>query len=334
MPLPSAIEIIEVGPREGFQYEGIGRPEAILVADKLRLIAALAKTGLRTIQIVSFVNPKIVPQMADALEILTQLQPVPGIAYTGIHLNDSGLKRALTAPNLTLVADLVLSASEAFALRNQKRDLAGDADAARAMGEVYREHGLAVTTGNIMAAFGCNFEGPIATERVLERAAILQDIAIASGGALNVLNLADTMGWADPAQIVKTISAVRERFPATRISLHLHDTRGLAIANVMAALECGVDRFETAIGGLGGCPFAGLTGAAGNVATEEVALLCQRLGIATGLDLPALLQAAAVAEDVVGHRLASRLAGAGLPPNFFSAASPVMPAKAGIHDFL
>jgi hydroxymethylglutaryl-CoA lyase len=169
-----------------------------------------------------------------------------------------------------------------------------------------------------MAAFGCNFEGPIATERLLERAEILQDIATASGGALNVLNLADTMGWADPAQIVKTISAVRERFPATRISLHLHDTRGLAIANVMAAIEQGVDRFETAIGGLGGCPFAGLTGAAGNVATEEVTLLCQRLGITTGLDLPALLEAAAVAEQVVGHKLASRLANAGLPAGFFS----------------
>jgi hydroxymethylglutaryl-CoA lyase len=318
MPLPPTIEIVEVGPREGFQYEGIGRPEAITVADKLRLIDALGNTGLRTIQIVSFVNPKIVPQMADAVEVLAQLRPVPGIAYTGIYLNDSGVKRALAAPNLTLVADLVLSASEAFALRNQKRDLAGDAAAARAMGAVYREHGLAVTMGNIMAAFGCNFEGPIATERVLERAAILQDIAIATGGALQVLNLADTMGWADPALIVKTISAVRQRFPGTKISLHLHDTRGLAIANVMAALERGVDRFETAIGGLGGCPFAGLSGAAGNVATEEVALLCRRLGVETGLDLTELLHAAAVAEEVVGHKLASRLAGAGLPAGFFS----------------
>jgi hydroxymethylglutaryl-CoA lyase len=322
MRLPSAVEIVEVGPREGFQYEGIGRPEAISVADKLRLIAALGKTGLRTIQVVSFVNPKIVPQMADAEEVLARLRPVAGVAYTGIYLNDSGLKRALAAPNLTLVADLVLSASEAFALRNQKRDLAGDAEAARAMGAVYREHGLAVTAGNIMAAFGCNFEGPVAIERVLERAAILQEIAIATGGALKVLNLADTMGWADPALTVKTIAAVRKRFPAARISLHLHDTRGLAIANVMAALEQGVDRFETAIGGLGGCPFAGLSGAAGNVATEEVALLCRRLGVAAGVDLPELLGAAAVAEEVVGHKLASRLAGAGVPAGFFGGLAP------------
>jgi hydroxymethylglutaryl-CoA lyase len=322
MRLPSAVEIVEVGPREGFQYEGIGRPEAISVADKLRLIAALGKTGLRTIQVVSFVNPKIVPQMADAEEVLARLRPVAGVAYTGIYLNDSGLKRALAAPNLTLVADLVLSASEAFALRNQKRDLAGDAEAARAMGAVYREHGLAVTAGNIMAAFGCNFEGPVAIERVLERAAILREVAVATGGSLQVLNLADTMGWADPALVVKTIAAVRERFPAARISLHLHDTRGLAIANVMAALEQGVDRFETAIGGLGGCPFAGLSGAAGNVATEEVALLCRRLGVAAGVDLAELLRAAAVAEEVVGHKLASRLAGAGVPAGFFGGAAP------------
>jgi hydroxymethylglutaryl-CoA lyase len=155
---------------------------------------------------------------------------------------------------------------------------------------------------------------------VLERAAILQEIAIATGGALQMLNLADTMGWADPVLVVKTISAVRARFPETRISLHLHDTRGLAIANVMAALDQGVDRFETAIGGLGGCPFAGLRGAAGNVATEEVALLCRRLGVATGLDLSALLDAAAIAQEVVGHKLASRLAGAGLPAGFFPGA--------------
>jgi hydroxymethylglutaryl-CoA lyase len=321
MTLPSAIEIVEVGPREGFQYEGIGRPEAISVADKVRLIAALAQTGLRTIQVASFVHPKIVPQMADAVEVLAALPAVPGVAYTGIYLNDSGLRRALAAPNLTLVADLVLSASEAFALRNQKRDLAADAQAAWAMAAVYREHGLTVDTGNIMAAFGCNFEGPIAAARVLERAAILQDVAEATGGALRLLNLADTMGWADPALIVKTVEAVRAQFPSTRISLHLHDTRGLAVANVLAALQCGVDRFETAIGGLGGCPFAGITGAAGNVATEEVALLCRRLGIVTGLDLPALLQAAAVAAQVVGHKLASRLANAGLPSGFLDAAA-------------
>jgi hydroxymethylglutaryl-CoA lyase len=314
MTFPNAIEIVEVGPREGFQFEGIGRPDAISVTDKLRLIDALGATGVKTIQIASFVHPKLVPQMADAEQVLGALTPAQGVAYTGIYLNDAGLKRALGCANLTLVADLVLSASEAFALRNQKRDLEGDAAAARAMAETYVAAGHKVTTGNIMAAFGCNFEGPIALDRVLERIETLHEIAAATGGEIAVLNLADTMGWADPALIEKTVTAVRARFANARIGLHLHDTRGLGIANVYAGLRNGVDRFETAIGGLGGCPFAGLKGAAGNVATEEVALLCRRLGVATGLDLTALLAAAEIAESVVGHKLASRLAGAGLPP--------------------
>jgi len=311
--LPAAVEIVEVGPREGFQFEGIGRPDAITVADKIRLIDALGATGVRTMQIVSFVHPKQVPQMADAERILDALVPVPGIRYTGISLNDVGLKRLAASPKLTMIPELVLSASEAFALRNQKRDLAEDADAARRMGDTYRALGRPVTVGNIMAAFGCNDEGPIALGRVLERADILCDIAAATGGRLELLNLADTMGWADPGLVQRSVRALRARWPSMRIGLHLHDTRGLAVANVYAALEEGIDRFETAIGGLGGCPFAGNAGAAGNVATEEVAFLCQRLGVATGLDLDALLSAAAVAEAVVGHGLASRLARSGLP---------------------
>jgi hydroxymethylglutaryl-CoA lyase len=311
---PEAVEIVEVGPREGFQYEGIGRPDAIALDAKLRLIDALGRTGVTTMQIVSFVHPKLVPQMADAAEILARLEPAPGVRYTGIALNDVGLRRALASGKLTVIPDLVLSASEAFALRNQNRDLAGDAAAARAMAALYRENGLAVTTGNVMAAFGCNDEGAIPLERVLERVAVLAAIAEESGGRLALLNLADTMGWADPGLIRRTVEALRARWPRTRIGLHLHDTRGLGLANVHAALELGVDRFETAIGGLGGCPFAGIAGAAGNVATEEVAFLCARLGIATGLDLAALLDAAQVAESVVGHPLASRLARAGLRP--------------------
>jgi hydroxymethylglutaryl-CoA lyase len=277
----------------------------------LRLIDALGKTGLRCIQIVAFVHPKIVPQMADAEAILAELIPAPGVHYTGITLNDVGLRRAATQPKLTVIPDLVLSASEAFAQRNQKRSLQQDAEAARQMAATYRDLGKPVTTGNIMAAFGCNFEGAISLDRVLDRAGVLHEIAAASGGQLTLLNLADTMGWADPVLIQSTVSALRARWPQTRIGLHLHDTRGLGIANVYAGLQVGVDRFESAIGGLGGCPFAGLDGAAGNVATEEVAFLCDRLGIATGLDLNALLDAANVAQHVVGHTLASRLARSG-----------------------
>jgi hydroxymethylglutaryl-CoA lyase len=309
---PKSVEIVEVGPREGFQFEGIGRPDAIAFDDKLALIDALGRTGLKTIQIVSFVHPKQVPQMADAERILDALRKEPGVVYTGIYLNDVGLKRARNSSKLTLVPDIVLSASEAFAVRNQRRTLAEDAMAARQMGALYREFGLAVTVGNVMAAFGCNYEGPIPLERVLDRVSVLSDIAGETGGRLELVNLADTMGWADPNLIKRTVTAIRERWPATRIGLHLHDTRGLAIANVYAALLEGIDRFESAIGGLGGCPFAGHSGAAGNVATEEVAFLCARLGIATGIDLDLLLDAAALAETVVGHPLPSRLARAGV----------------------
>jgi hydroxymethylglutaryl-CoA lyase len=254
------------------------------------------------------VHPKQVPQMADAERILESVRQEPGVAYTGVYLNDVGLRRAMNAPKLTLIPDIVLSASEAFALRNQKRTLADDVAAARRMAAVYQELGLKVTVGNIMAAFGCNYEGAISLDRVLDRFSILSDIALETGGRLELVNLADTMGWADPALIRRTVTAIRERAPDVRISLHLHDTRGLAIANVYAALLEGVDRFETAVGGLGGCPFANQKGAAGNVATEEVVFLCARLGIETGTDLGLLLRASAVAERVVGHPLPSRLA--------------------------
>jgi len=306
--LPKSVEIVEVGPREGFQFEGIGRPDAIPFEDKLSLIEALGCTGLKTIQVASFVHPKQVPQMADAERILESVRQEPGVAYTGVYLNDVGLRRAMNAPKLTLIPDIVLSASEAFALRNQKRTLADDVAAARRMAAVYQELGLKVTVGNIMAAFGCNYEGAISLDRVLDRFSILSDIALETGGRLELVNLADTMGWADPALIRRTVTAIRERAPDVRISLHLHDTRGLAIANVYAALLEGVDRFETAVGGLGGCPFANQKGAAGNVATEEVVFLCARLGIETGTDLGLLLRASAVAERVVGHPLPSRLA--------------------------
>jgi hydroxymethylglutaryl-CoA lyase len=310
--LPKQVEIVEVGPREGFQFEGISRPEAIAFDDKLALIAALAATGVKTLQIVSFVHPKQVPQMADAERIVEALQPVSGVTYTGIYLNDVGLRRAIANPKLALVPDLVLSASEAFALRNQKRTLDEDAQAARRMGALYRDLGVTVTTGNVMAAFGCNYEGPIPLTRVLERIGTLSDIAEETGGRLSILNLADTMGWADPTLIRHTVAAVRERWPATRIGLHLHDTRGLGLANVYAALVDGVDRFECAVGGLGGCPFAGHAGAAGNVATEEVVFLCDRLGVSTGIDLARLLDAGRLAERAVGHPLPSRLLRSGV----------------------
>jgi hydroxymethylglutaryl-CoA lyase len=315
MNLPAKIELVEVGPREGFQFEGIGQPDKISIDDKIRLVEALAETGLGAIQIASFVNPKQTPQMADAELVCARVRARPGVVYTGIVLNDVGLRRALAAPGLTITGRLFLTASETFSMRNQRRTPEQDLAMQRAMAAIYRAHGYAIECGGVMAAFGCNYEGEIPLQHVLRLVAGLQDIAGEDGGELRTLILADTMGWADPDRVRRTVSAVHERWPRLRVGLHLHDTRGLGVANVYAGLLEGVDLFETAVGGLGGCPFAGHRGAAGNVATEEVAFLCRRLGVATGVDLEALANCARLASEIVGHLLPSKLVASSLAPN-------------------
>lgn len=312
MALPSKITLVEVGPREGFQFEGIGQPDKISTADKIRLIDMLAETGLSTLQIVSFVSPKQVPQMADAEAICAGLTRRPGVAYNGIYLNDAGLKRAIAAGVLDIKGKITLAMSETFALRNQRRTLAEDYEMQRKIAALYQTNGIAVDYGASMAAFGCNFEGPVAVERVLGFVQRLHDIAAEVGDRLTTVNLADTMGWADPELVRRVVGAVRTRWPELRIALHLHDTRGLAIANVYAALLEGVDLFDTAVGGLGGCPFAGHKGAAGNVCTEEVVFLCRQLGIETGVDLEKLVEASRFAQQIVGHPLPSKLLHASL----------------------
>ena len=253
--------------------------------------------------------------MADAERLVAALKPRQGVAYTGIFLNDAGLRRALDcADKLTLVPELILSASAAFARRNQNRSPIEDVESQRWMARTFQDHGLQVRTGNIMAAFGCNYEGAIPLQRVLDLIKTLADLAAETGGTLTTINLADTMGWANPEQIKRTVAALRETWPGLRIGLHLHDTRGLAIANVYAAFGEGVDRFDAAVGGLGGCPFAGHRAASGNVASEEVVFLCQELGIATGIDLDRLIEAAQLAEEVVGHPLPSRLIRSSIRP--------------------
>ena len=306
--LPKSVRLIEVGPREGFQYEGLGDPQKISTEKKIRLIDLLGQTGLKTLQIVSFVSPKQVPQMADAEEICKRLQPRPGVTYTGIYLNAAGLERAIAAsPPLQLTGKITLTASETFSLRNQRRTHEQDLEMQRRVAALYKLHGHPVETANIMAAFGCNYEGPVALSRVLDLAEKLHDIAAGVGNTLRTLGLADTMGWADPEMIRRTVGAVRQRWPMLTLNLHLHDTRGLGIANVYAALLEGVAEFDTAVAGLGGCPFAGHTGAAGNVCTEEVVFLCRQLGIASGVDLEALVEASRFAQSIVGHALPNSL---------------------------
>jgi hydroxymethylglutaryl-CoA lyase len=297
--VPTRVTIEEEGPREGFQIE----KGPIATARKIALIDALSTTGLQHIQIVSFVNPALVPGMADAEAVVAGYARRPGIAYTALWLNVKGLERALATGRLDIAGRLHLSASEPFLHRNQNRSFDDDVRQQHLYLESYRRHGIKLERAGIMAAFGCNFAGDIPTERVLHVVERLHEIAAAHGERIECLSLADTMAWATPRSIKRVVGAVRERWPGLELSLHLHDTRGMGISNAYAGLEMGVARFDAAVAGLGGCPFAGHGGAAGNVCTEDLVFLCEEMGIATGIDLERLIEAARLAEAIVGHPL-------------------------------
>ena len=297
--LPQSVQINEEGPREGFQFE----KGPIPTERKVELIDALSETGLNHIQTISFVNPRRVPGMADAEEVAARFERKPGIAYTGLWLNEKGLERAVGCGRLDLTGSISLTASEPFLQRNQNRSLADNIAMQHNMMRLYKHHGIPVERGSIMAAFGCNFAGEIAVETVLDMVDQIVDIAAEHDIGLEVISLADTMAWATPQSIKRVVGGVRERFPLLDIALHLHDTRGMGIANAYAGLEMGVRIFDSAVAGLGGCPFAAHKGAAGNVCTEDLVFMCEEMGIATGVDLEKLVETARLAEDIVGHPL-------------------------------
>jgi hydroxymethylglutaryl-CoA lyase len=264
----------------------------------------LSQTGLDRIQIVSFVNPKAVPGMADADEVVRGITPRDGVAYTALWLNTKGFERAVKfSDRLANTGTIQLSASEKFSLRNQNRNAAQQLAEQNAIVESYKAAGVSVERGSIMAAFGCNFEGDIPASHIVALVAQILDVAREHMVTLKYITLADTMAWATPLAIKRVVGSLRERWPKLDVALHLHDTRGMAIANAYAGLEMGVTRFDSSVAGLGGCPFAGHQGAAGNVCTEDLVFLCDELGITTGIDLNALIECARLAEDVVGHPL-------------------------------
>ena len=298
--LPAAVHITEEGPREGFQIE----KGPIPTARKIELIDALSQTGITRIQIVSFVNPKNVPGMADAEDVVRGIAPKTGLAYTALWLTEKGFERALEfSDRLTNTGTIQLCASEKFSVRNQNRTAAQQLAGQHAIVDMYKAAGIPVERGSIMAAFGCNFEGNIPVARVIALTQQILDVAAEHGVTLKYITLADTMAWATPLAIKRAVGALRERWPDLDVALHLHDTRGLAIADAYAGLEMGVTRFDAAVAGLGGCPFAGHAGAAGNVCTEDLVFLCEEMGINTGIDLDALIDCAKLAEDIVGHPL-------------------------------
>jgi hydroxymethylglutaryl-CoA lyase len=306
---PKRVEFREEGPREGFQIEKTIFP----LPERVKLVEALAETGLHHIQVASFVSPKHVPQMADSEAFFAAIRKKPGVTYTGLWLNEQGFRRARATSGVDLEGKLSLYASDAFARKNNGCSAAEMAERQRAWLDLYAEAGVAMQSALIMAAFGCNYEGDIPQDRVVSLARYAWDICAERGIRLPKLFLADTMGWANPDGVRRLVSAVREAVPGARIGLHLHDTRGLGAANVVAALELGVDLFDSSVAGLGGCPFAahGDAGAAGNICTEDMVFLCHELGIETGIDLEALVECARMAERLIGRRLNGRVMHAG-----------------------
>ncbi len=297
--MPKSIQINEEGPREGFQFER----GPIETRRKIELIDALSATGLRQIQVCSFVPPKNVPGMSDADDVVRGFAPAPGVRYSALWLNEKGLQRALAAGKLDVRGSIALTASATFLSRNQNRTFEENIEAQRRLIEMYRQNSVPVERGSVMAAFGCNFEGDIPVRRVIDLAQSVLDLAAEHGLEIKVFNLADTMAWATPGSIKRVVGAMRERFPQLRLALHLHDTRGMGVANAYAGLEMGVDIFDASVAGLGGCPFAAHKSAAGNVCTEDLVFMCDELGIETGIDIDRLIAAARLAEDIVGHPL-------------------------------
>jgi hydroxymethylglutaryl-CoA lyase len=306
--VPKSVTIKEVGPREGFQFE----KGAISLADKISLVDALSDTGVKTIEFTSFVSPKWVPQMADAEQMVAGIRRAPGVAYEAIWLNEAGLERAARLrESLTLRPMFSVAGSDTFMRKNTNRSVDERLAELPGWAERYRKLGMDWIDVGVMAAFGCNYEGDVEPRRVVTVLQRAEQTAEACGSRLGAIGLADTMGWANPLQVKRLVGTVRERWPGTPIRLHLHDTRALAIANVVAALEMGVDCFDSAVAGMGGCPFAAHKGAAGNVTTEDVVFLCQEMGVETGIDLDAMIEAGQLAERVVGHPLPGKLKSGG-----------------------
>ena len=306
--LPKKVDIQEEGPREGFQIE----PGPISTERKIELIDALSATGLKKIQVASFVNPKRVPGWADADAVIDGFAAKEGIVYHALWLNEKGIERAMQhSDKLTHMGSISTTASETFMKHNTNRGFEINREVQRGQLKLYKKYGIEVRRASLMTAFGCNFEGSVAPGTAVERLREILDIAAEEGTDIEILSLADTMGWASPKGIKEVVGKVRETWPDKRICLHLHDTRGMGVANVYAGMEMGIDLFDSSVAGLGGCPFAALKGAAGNVCTEDVVFLCNELGIETGVDLDKLIDVARLAEDIVDHPLPGSIMHAG-----------------------
>lgn len=295
-----AIEMVEVGPRDGLQNEA----QQISTTDKLSLIERAIGYGARRIEATSFVNPRAVPQMADAEAVCASLPLRDDVTYIGLVLNRRGADRALATARIDQLG-AVCVASDAFAMANQGQTSVQSVEVAR---EIVAAAHAAGKTGQatIGAAFGCPFSGEVDEDQVFGMA-----LALADAGPVEVA-LADTIGVADPAHVARLVGRVAQAIAPVPVRVHFHNTRGTGLANVWAAIGAGARVVDAALGGLGGCPFA--PGAAGNVSTEDVTYMLERAGIATGLDLPAMIEASHWLGGMMGRTLPGMTARAPLFP--------------------
>lgn len=295
---PRRVRIREVGPRDGFQNE----PEVIPTSEKIRLIELLAKSGLKRIELTSFVRPDVIPQLSDAVEVLTGVDLPADLQRSVLIPNRKGLENALHHRNRFDEINVFLSASETHNRKNVNRSIEQSLGELEAVLADARTEGLRCE-GVISVSFGCPYEGHIPVDRVLSIAERL----VAAGAS--EIGFGDTTGMANPLQVKEFFLIASERLPDVELTAHFHNTRGQGLANVLAALETGVESFESSFGELGGCPVP--RGATGNIATEDLVSMLHEMGIETGVVLSTLLEAAGAAQTVLGRPLGSHLLTAG-----------------------
>jgi hydroxymethylglutaryl-CoA lyase len=296
--LPQRVRIREVGPRDGFQNE----PEVIPTDQKVRLIRLLVASGLRRVEVTSFVRPDVIPQLADADDVLEAIERPEGVAYSVLIPNEKGLERALARRDRFDEINVFLSASETHNRRNVNRSIAESLEGlGRTVGRA-REAGLRCE-GVISVAFGCPYEGKVEAARVFEIAEQLAETGCEE------ISFGDTTGMANPRQVGEFFAAADQRLHGIELTAHFHNTRGQGLANVLAALEHGVDSFESAFGELGGSPLT--PGATGNISTEDLVSMLEEMGVGTGVDLGRLIEASGAVQELLGRPLGAHVLRAG-----------------------
>jgi hydroxymethylglutaryl-CoA lyase len=294
--LPKRVEVTEVGTRDGLQSEC----RIVPTADKIALINAFIRAGIRRLEVSSFVSPRAVPQLADAAEVMAGIERVNGLTLACLVPNRRGAERAAAAQVDEMVA--FVSASESHNQTNVNRTIRESLEGFRDVVDIAAAHGI-VVHGAIATSFGCPFEGDVPTEQVVGIVGRMREMGITG------VTLGDTTGMATPPIVTTLCNAIRAAHPDVAITLHFHNTRGIGLVNVLAGLQAGIDRYESSVAGLGGCPFA--PDATGNICTEDLVYLLHEMGIETGIDLDALLEIAGGVEPLVGHALAGQVMKAG-----------------------